>query len=127
MPLTKHVVQEGDARDLTFIPTESAHLVVTSPPYGSLKEYPDHPGQLGNIQAYEHFLGEMDKVWAESLRILVPGGRVACVVGDICVSRKAAGRHYVLPLGADIQVRARRLGTNQASKRSLPAANIRHC
>ena len=126
MPLTKHVVQEGDARDLTFIPTESAHLVVTSPPYGSLKEYPDHPGQLGNIQAYEHFLGEMDKVWAESLRILVPGGRVACVVGDICVSRKAAGRHYVLPLGADIQVRARRLGfDNLTPIRWLKVANIK--
>ena len=28
-------------------------------------------------------------------RILVPGGRVACVVGDICLSRRVAGRHHV--------------------------------
>src|SRR6188474_2990972 len=36
---TKHCVHEGDARDLSFIPNESAHLVVTSPPYWTLKEY----------------------------------------------------------------------------------------
>jgi site-specific DNA-methyltransferase (adenine-specific) len=107
---TTHVVYEGDARDLTQVETESVHLVCTSPPYGSLKEYPDHPGQLGNLAVYDEFLDELDRVWAESLRVLVPGGRVACVVGDVCISRKRGGRHHVLPLSADIQVRARRLG-----------------
>lgn len=86
------------------------HLVCTSPPYASLKEYPDHPGQLGNEPVYDEFLDELDKVWRESLRILVPGGRIACVVGDVCISRRRGGRHHVLPLSADIQVRARRLG-----------------
>ena len=54
---------------------------------------------------YDEFLDELDKVWAECLRILVPGGRVACVVGDVCISRRQGGRHYVLPLSGDIQVR----------------------
>ncbi len=107
---TRHLVQEGDARDLSFIETESAHLVCTSPPYAMLKEYPDHPGQMGNMPVYEEFLNELDKVWREALRILVPGGRLACVVGDVCISRRKGGRHHVLPLGADIQVRARKLG-----------------
>lgn len=107
---TSHIVREGDARDLSWIETESVHLVCTSPPYGSLKEYPDHPWQLGNMAVYEEFLTELDRVWAECLRILVPGGRVACVVGDICISRRRGGRHHVLPLSADIQVRARKLG-----------------
>lgn len=107
---TLHVVREGDARDLSFIETESVHLVCTSPPYAMLKAYPDHPGQMGNVPVYEDFLDELDKVWKECLRILVPGGRVACVVGDVCISRRKGGRHHVLPLAADIQVRARRLG-----------------
>ena len=68
-------------------------------------------GQLGNIPDYDTFLDELDKVWAECLRVLVAGGsRVACVVGDICLSRRSAGRHHVLPLSADIQVRARQIG-----------------
>jgi len=109
-PVTSHRVVEGDARDLTFLAKESVHFVCTSPPYADLIEYPEHSGQLGNMASYEAFLDELDKVWAECLRVLVPGGRVACVVGDVCVSRREAGRHYVLPLSADIQVRARRLG-----------------
>jgi DNA modification methylase len=103
-------VHEGDARRMGWIETESLHLVCTSPPYGSLKEYPDREGQLGNVAVYEEFLYELDRVWAECLRVLVPGGRVACVVGDVCISRRRGGRHHVLPLSADIQVRARRLG-----------------
>ncbi|CAN5744583.1 site-specific DNA-methyltransferase [soil metagenome] len=107
---TKHVIRHGDARDLSFIASESVHLVVTSPPYAALIHYSDGPDQLGNIQSYEKFLEELDQVWAECLRILVPGGRLVCVVGDVCLSRKRAGRHHVLPLSADIQVRSRRLG-----------------
>jgi DNA modification methylase len=107
---TRHLVHEGDARRMGWIETESLHLVCTSPPYGSLKEYPDRDGQLGNVAVYEEFLYELDRVWAECLRALVPGGRVACVVGDVCISRRRGGRHHVLPLSADIQVRARRLG-----------------
>lgn len=108
--LTQHSIRLGDARDLSFIPSASVHLVVTSPPYGALIHYSDGANQLGNIQSYELFLHELDKVWGECFRILVPGGRVACVVGDVCMSRKQAGRHYVLPLSADIQVRARAIG-----------------
>ncbi|MEO8428704.1 MAG: DNA methyltransferase [Verrucomicrobiota bacterium] len=107
---TKHQLHEGDARDLSFIPTESVHLVVTSPPYWTLKEYVPHKDQLGAIADYERFLSELDKVWRECVRVLAPGGRICCVVGDICVPRKRNGRHYVMPLHADIQVRSRQFG-----------------
>lgn len=124
--ITQHWIHEGDARNLSIIPTESVHLVCTSPPYGSLKTYPDHESQLGNIASYEFFLDELDKVWGECLRILVPGGRVACVVGDVCVSRRAGGRHHVLPLAADLQVRARKVGfDNLTPIRWLKVANIK--
>jgi modification methylase len=107
---TSHTVRIGDARDLNFLPDESVHLVVTSPPYWTLKEYNDHPEQMGSIADYEHFLDELDKVWRHCFRMLVPGGRVCCNVGDVCIARKRAGRHYVMPLHADIQVRVRKLG-----------------
>jgi site-specific DNA-methyltransferase (adenine-specific) len=107
---TAHRLHLGDARDLSWISAESIHLVVTSPPYWTLKEYEHRDGQLGDIKDYENFLGELDKVWAECARVLVPGGRICCVVGDVCIPRKKGGRHYILPLHADIQVRARRLG-----------------
>jgi len=121
-----HAIHEGDARDLSFIESESVHLICTSPPYGSLKEYPSHPSQLGNMDDYDEFLDELDAVWGECLRILVPGGRVACVVGDVCIARRQGGRHHVLPLSADIQVRARRIGfDNLTPIRWLKVANLK--
>lgn len=107
---TVHRLHLGDARNLSWLANASVHLVVTSPPYWTLKEYRHSEGQLGDIQSYEEFLAELDKAWAECARILVPGGRVCCVVGDVCVPRRRSGRHYVMPLHADIQTRARRLG-----------------
>jgi len=89
---------------------ESVHLVVTSPPYWNLKQYNESPHQLGHIQDYEAFLAELEKVWRHIFRILVPGGRLVCVVGDVCVARRNFGRHLVFPLHADICVICRRIG-----------------
>ena len=100
----------GDARDLSFLEDESIHLVVTSPPYWNLKRYNDNPDQLGHINDYELFLSELEKVWKEVFRVLVPGGRLVCVVGDVCVSRRKFGRHLVFPLHADICVLCRKIG-----------------
>lgn len=108
--VTHHYLVQGDARDLSFIREETIHLVVTSPPYWTLKRYRDHPDQLGHISDYEEFIGELSKVWGECYRVLVPGGRLVCVVGDVCLSRRQHGRHVVVPLHADIAVSCRRLG-----------------
>lgn len=101
----------GDARELDWIESGSVHLVVTSPPYWTLKKYNDHQRQLGAIADYEEFLDELDRVWTHCLRVLTPGGRLVCVVGDVCLSRrKNQGRHQVIPIHADISVRCRRIG-----------------
>jgi modification methylase len=108
---TDHVLNLGDARNLASIPDASVHLVVTSPPYWTLKQYKaERDGQLGDVEDYEAFLSELDQVWRECHRVLVGGGRICCVVGDICIPRRRNGRHYVMPLHADIQSRARQLG-----------------
>ncbi|HUN59227.1 MAG TPA: site-specific DNA-methyltransferase [Candidatus Binataceae bacterium] len=107
---TDHRIELGDARDLSTIASESIHLVVTSPPYWTLKDYPGAKGQLGAIDNYESFLDDLDRVWRECARVLAPGGRICCVVGDICIRRRDGGKHYIVPLHADIQVRGRRLG-----------------
>lgn len=110
MTMTYHRLVNGDARDLSFIPDESVHLVLTSPPYWNLKRYNETPDQMGHIDNYEAFLAELKKVWKHVFRILVPGGRLVCVVGDVCVSRRRFGRHLVFPLHADICVMCRHIG-----------------
>lgn len=110
MSSTFHRLINGDARDLSFLDDGSVHLVVTSPPYWNLKRYNENPDQLGHIHDYEAFLGELEKVWRHVFRVLVPGGRMVCVVGDVCVARRSFGRHLVFPLHADISVMCRRIG-----------------
>lgn len=107
---TIHRLIETDARDLSFIENESVHLVLTSPPYWTLKRYNENERQLGHIKDYEAFLGELTKVWREVHRVLVPGGRLVCVVGDVCLSRRKYGRHVVMPLHSDICVICRKTG-----------------
>src|SRR5213594_3510462 len=108
---TVHRLVQGDARDLSFISSGTIHLVVTSPPYWTLKRYNESEGQLGHVEDYETFLSELNRVWAEAFRVLVPGGRLVCVVGDVCLSRRENnGRHTVVPLHADICVQCRKLG-----------------
>jgi site-specific DNA-methyltransferase (adenine-specific) len=110
MKKTEHRLVNADARELSFLNDNSIHLVVTSPPYWNLKRYNDTRDQLGHIDDYETFLEELGKVWEHAYRLLVPGGRMVCVVGDVCVSRKRFGRHLVFPLHADICVMCRKIG-----------------
>ena len=108
--MTNHLLYHGDSRHLDHIADRSVHLVLTSPPYFNLKEYRRGNHQLGVIDDYQEFIDELEKVWRECYRVLVPGGRVVCVVGDVCLSRRKYGRHVVMPLHSDIVVSCRRVG-----------------
>jgi DNA modification methylase len=107
---TRHDLYLGDARTMRLAP-ESVHLVLTSPPYWTLKKYRDTEGQLGHVADYETFLAQLDEVWQRCFQALTPGGRLICVVGDVCLSRrKNNGRHTVVPLHASIQEHCRQIG-----------------
>ena len=97
---TVHRLIQGDARRLDFIPDESIHLVVTSPPYWILKRYNENPDQLGHVEDYEQFLDDLSEVWKHAYRVLVPGGRLVCVVGDVCMSRRKHPAPFPLDLAS---------------------------
>lgn len=108
---TSHHLHLGDARTMSFLKPETVHLVVTSPPYWTLKQYRDSDGQMGHVEDYDDFLDALNEVWRQCYDALVPGGRVVCVVGDVCLSRRRNnGRHTVVPLHSSIQERCRLLG-----------------
>jgi site-specific DNA-methyltransferase (adenine-specific) len=110
---TTHRIYVGDARQMPeFLPATDVHLVVTSPPYWDLKRY-DHDcggAQLGHIADRNDFLSALGEVWRSCLAMLVPGGRMCVVVGDVCRSRRKHGRHMVEPLHAWISAQCEALG-----------------
>ena len=107
---TRHRLVLGDARRMAEVTDDSVALVVTSPPYWTLKKYPDHPDQLGDVLDFELFGKELARAWDECFRVLVPGGRLCVNVGDVTLSRRRHGRHRVLPLHANILIHAQECG-----------------
>jgi DNA modification methylase len=108
---TRHELIQGDARAASALEPESIHLVVTSPPYWTLKRYREHDQQLGHVEDYQQFMDGLDQVWRNCFRALVPGGRLIINVGDLCLSRRRNhGRHTVVPLHATIQERCKAIG-----------------
>jgi len=73
----------GDARSMDHVPDRSVALVVTSPPYFAGKEYEEALGE-GNIPAtYLEYLQMLEDVFAECVRKLEPGGRIAVNVANL--------------------------------------------
>ncbi len=60
-----------DSKDLSFLPDNCLHLMVTSPPYNVGKDYDDN-------LSLDEYLSLIEDVMKEIYRILVPGGR-ACI------------------------------------------------
>ena len=113
---TRHTLIHGDAGKISRNTVGPVHMVITSPPYWTLKEYRDTPGQLGHVVDYDEFIFELDRVWEKCFDMLVPGGRLVCVVGDVCLSRrKNEGRHTVVPLHSTIQEHCRKIGYDNLS------------
>jgi len=108
---TSHELIHGDAREASALPEASIHLVVTSPPYWTLKRYNEHDDQMGHIADYDAFITAIDEVWRNCYRALVPGGRLIVNIGDVCLSRrKNNGRHTVVPVHATIQEHCKSIG-----------------
>ncbi len=73
----------GDARDMSAVASKSVALVVTSPPYFAGKDYEAALG-TGHIPAsYVDYLKMLGEVFAECVRCLEPGGRIAVNVANL--------------------------------------------
>ena len=94
-PLAVDRLIVGDARQMLDVADNSIALVVTSPPYFAGKEYEEALGQ-GHVPAtYFEYLQQLRDVFAECVRVLEPGGRLAVNVANL-------GRRPYRSLSADV-------------------------
>ena len=68
-------IYNKDSRDMSEIKDSSINLIVTSPPYGNLKDYKVN-NQIGQGSGYKKYLKELEKVWDECIRVLSPDGKL---------------------------------------------------
>ncbi len=101
----------GDARRMDEVPDATVALVVTSPPYFAGKEYEQSLGKHAVPATYLEYLDLLRAVFAECVRTLEPGGRIAVNVANL-------GRRPYRSLSADV------LGILQDDLRLLLRAEI---
>ncbi|MGK2928686.1 MAG: DNA-methyltransferase [Acidimicrobiales bacterium] len=85
-PVVVDRIWHGDARAMDAtgnIADGSVALVVTSPPYFAGKAYEEALGQGGIPADYLEYLGMLEAVFAECVRKLEPGGRIAVNVANL--------------------------------------------
>jgi DNA modification methylase len=88
-------IYQGDSRHMSELVDSSVALVVTSPPYFAGKEYEQALGE-GHVPAtYLEYLQMLEDVFAECIRKLEPGGRIAVNVANL-------GRRPYRSLAADV-------------------------
>jgi DNA modification methylase len=110
--MTEHLVRFGDSRSLAFVPDESVHLVVTSPPYVTTEFFE------GQEFDYQGHLDLMRDVFAELWRVLVPDGRFALNIADIHTKylHTDDGRLHKVPLAYDTFAVAQAQGFRQLTQ-----------
>lgn len=104
MPYVENAIPEGvlnhvfckSSESMDELPDCSVHLMVTSPPYNAQKEYDEDL----NLDEY---LGLLDRVWRETYRVLVPGGRA-------CINVANLGRKPYIPLHSHIVQQMQEIG-----------------
>src|SRR5512146_217845 len=78
------VIFNSSAEQMSGLPDNSVHLMVTSPPYNVGKEYDED-------LSLDEYLSFLKRVWKEVFRVLVPGGRA-------CINVANLGRKPYIPL-----------------------------
>jgi DNA modification methylase len=117
VPETFNSVIIGDSRQMLELKDETVDLVVTSPPYFSIKDYSkdgyqskkhsaSKSGQLGDIAQFDEFIAELLSVWRECFRVLKPNGKLVINTPLMPMLKKVYSTHenrHIFDLNAEIQ------------------------
>ncbi|MEA3351257.1 MAG: site-specific DNA-methyltransferase [Chloroflexota bacterium] len=91
----KNSIILGSSENMEDIPDNSTHLMVTSPPYNVSKEY-DHDLSL------QEYIDMLYKVFSETYRVLVNGGRACINIANIGRKPYIALTDYITPMMNDV-------------------------
>lgn len=84
------IILPGDALEqLRYLPPESVHTCVTSPPYYNLRDY-GAAGQIGNEASVEEYLQSLVSVFREVRRVLRADGTMWVNMGDSYATRSGS-------------------------------------
>ncbi len=80
---------------------DSIQLIVTSPPYGKIKDY-GNQNQIGFFGTFDDYFKRLKQVWSECYRVLEPQCRMVINIGDQYLRTSEFGRYRVLSIASKI-------------------------
>lgn len=96
-------ILEGDARNrLADLENNSVHLIITSPPYGTIKNYSDKETEIGFDQSFQEYHHALMEVFRECVRVLHPGCRMVINIGDEFVKSSSNKPYHIMPHSSEI-------------------------
>ena len=86
------------------IPNKTIRVVITSPPYYNYKNYNNSNGkEVGGIKdTYEKYIKDMNEVWKECFKKLIPDGKLCINVPNMKSRKAVEGKSFLYPIVADI-------------------------
>ncbi|MHA1293114.1 MAG: DNA-methyltransferase [Promethearchaeota archaeon] len=83
------------------IENEAVQLIITSPPYGKIKDY-GIKEQIGFSDSFTEYFNRLKRVWKECYRVLEPQCRLVINVGDQYLRKTEYGRYRIVPIACQI-------------------------
>ncbi|MFX1315401.1 MAG: DNA-methyltransferase [Promethearchaeota archaeon] len=89
------------SENMTELEDNSIQLIITSPPYGKIKDYGSEE-QIGYSDSFEEYFHRLKRVWKECYRVLEPTSRMIINIGDQYLRTSKFGRYHILSISSKI-------------------------
>ena len=103
------VVYYKSSENMEELDDNSIQLIITSPPYGKIKDYGSEE-QIGFYDSFEEYFKRLKNVWAECYRVLEPQCRMVINIGDQYLRTAKFGRYRILSIASKIIEDCSKLG-----------------
>ncbi len=95
-----HIYYKSSER-MNEVKDNSIQLIITSPPYGKIKNY-ETEAQIGYFDSFEEYFKRLATVWKECYRVLEPHCRMVINVGDQYLRARDFGRYRIESISSKI-------------------------
>ena len=95
------IVYYKTSENMEEVADNSIQLIITSPPYGRIKDYGSKE-QIGFSDSFDEYFNRLKMVWKECFRVLEPQCRMIINIGDQYLRTSEYGRYRILSIASQI-------------------------
>jgi DNA modification methylase len=101
MKIEEPIVYFKSSESMDELDDNSIQLIITSPPYGKIKDY-GKEDQIGFSDSFDIYFNRLKQVWNECYRVLEPQCRMVINIGDQYLRTTKFERYRILSIASQI-------------------------